>query len=111
LRITISAATPEAATSAARAVAERLEDSASVGKVCWQPLWKSDSAGVEDWIAWQWMNGDPEALRRLSERLGADQVTGTLAEALETLRFSLAPDEIARLAYDPLGLIRVGSAE
>jgi predicted exporter/lauroyl/myristoyl acyltransferase len=105
LIITVSA--PDS--TSAEAVAEQLAAVLSgetnlVGRVLWRPPWidSPDSAG--EFLAWSWLQQDPEATRRLVDRLEPARVATALREAREDMAVSFSPGTLARLSYDPLAL-------
>lgn len=105
LTLTVSAEDETTATLAARQIAEGLRPlSNRVDRVLWQPVWRDDPLHGAGFVAWQWLNQTETETAALESRLDSARLKDTLSEARETLKFSLSPEEIARLAYDPLGL-------
>lgn len=80
------------------------------GGVRWQPPWEEHPEQASELTAAMWFNQPPAQMRELVERFEP----GPLAEHLEALRAQLAisfsPEELARLSYDPLGLLDVPNA-
>ncbi len=112
LTLTLASREPEATALLAQALAEGLRARPTiVGRVHWQPVWREDPDHGAAFVAWQWLNQSPAALRSLEERLAPGQLDAVLAETRSALQFSLSPDELARRAYDPFGFTELPGAE
>ncbi|MBM3823195.1 MAG: hypothetical protein FJ404_09970 [Verrucomicrobia bacterium] len=75
-----------------------------ISAASWRPVWAESPDQWASWIAYGWYNGPPEPLQTLFDRLQSPRLEESLATALNRLRESASPEELARLGYDPLGL-------
>jgi predicted RND superfamily exporter protein/lauroyl/myristoyl acyltransferase len=108
LIVTLKAASPAQAESAARAIVARLRPQSDlVSSVTWEPPWLEHPEQAAELVGYLWLNQPPELFRELARHLAPNQLPDTLAAAREQLATSLSPEEIARLSYDPFGLMRL----
>lgn len=108
LMITLRADDPEIASAAALAVAQSLRAAAGLtGEVHWQAPWREHPGESAEIAAAGWLNSSSEEVRQLAARLDPERLHEELAAQREQLALSLDPGEIARLSYDPLGLLDV----
>ena len=90
LIVTLEAATPEEAESAARALAHVLRAQTNlVTSVTWQPSWMEDPAQAMELLAYLWFNQPSSVFAQLAERLAVTNLTKTLNETLARLATSL----------------------
>ncbi|HWV98415.1 MAG TPA: MMPL family transporter [Candidatus Acidoferrum sp.] len=108
LLITLQAADPEQAETAARDIASHLRSQTDlVAAVTWEPPWLEHPGQAAELIAYLWFNQPPELFRELAKRLAPNTLAQTLTAAREELATTLSPQEMARLSYDPFGLTRL----
>lgn len=103
LLITVKAGTPEEALALAEGIAadlERRED--LVESTRWDTGFRES---IADTFAWAWAQRAPSDLEVLERRLETGRIAQDLAACRERLATTLDPAELARLAYDPLGLL------
>ena len=111
LIITVQASNAENAEAAARIIADTLvKQTTLTSSVAWQPPWLEHPDQVGEFIAYLWLNQPPEIFGRLTNRLSPANLTNVLAGAREQLATSLSPGEVARLSYDPFGLLALPEA-
>jgi predicted exporter len=112
LIVTLSEKDAEHLEEAAQSLAEHLRSHTDlVHRAAWQPAWIESPAAAAELPAFLWLNGPPEHVAALAERLEPDPVTARLEEALAALAGSLDPQEIGMSGYDPLGLLTPGNGE
>jgi len=112
LLITLRTDDPDESARLAESLAVALRGAPGLAtEVHWQAPWREhrgDSAGL---IAAMWLNQPLRDVEQLRARLEPGRVREHLVELREQLAVSLSPDELARLSYDPLGLLDLpGSA-
>lgn len=108
LLITLRADDPEIASAAALAIALGLRaEPGLTGEVHWQAPWREHPGEYAEIAAAGWLNSSPEEVRQLTARLEPGRLRRELEAQREQLALSLDPGEIARLSYDPLGLLEV----
>jgi predicted RND superfamily exporter protein len=90
---------------AAEDLAGRLEAAGAAKRARWAPVWNDDGAGIAELLAYLWMNGDPEEMARLEDRLGPGRVGETLEEALDRVATSFEGLDMVMRAHDPFGLL------
>jgi predicted exporter len=111
LIVTVAAADPEAAETAARRVAETLRaEPRLVAAAHWRPPGWERPAAPAEFLAWLWLNQPPAALRDLAARLAPAALEARLRAVRESLATTLTPAALGRLAYDPLGLTELPEA-
>lgn len=112
LTVTLAAGSATEAAEAARELAVGLrQDTNLVGRVNWQPVWREDPEHGAGFVAWQWLNQDPSQIAMLKLRLAATNLATVLEETRTALQFSMSPEDLARRAYDPLGLADLPGAD
>ncbi len=74
-------------------------------EVHWQAPWREHRGDSAELIAAMWLNQPSADVARLRERLDPPRLRERLTQLREQLAVSLSPDELARLSYDPLGLL------
>ncbi len=79
-------------------------------EIHWQAPWREHPGDSAELVATMWLNQPPGVLAELRNRLEPDRVTARLTQLREQLTVSLSPDELARLSYDPLGLLDLPGA-
>lgn len=105
LLITVKAGTPEEASALAEGIAWDLGRRKDlVESTRWDTGFRES---IADTVAWAWAQRAPMDLEVLEQRLEAGRIAQELAACRERLATTLDPAEIARLAYDPLGLLDV----
>lgn len=102
--ITISA-TPEQAEAAAESLTGHLAAQEGVSSCRWRRDLQENATFVADMAAYLWLNGSPEEFSQLTNRFAQPALTERLREVTERLAVTLSPEEIARLSFDPLGLL------
>ncbi len=103
LIISLRGASAEQVERAAAELSGALQRSSLAAEVIWRnPLRQSDDLGAL--VAYLWFNRAPEELAALNERLHGERLESTLNETLAQIATSLRPDEVSRLAGDPLRL-------
>ena len=111
LIVTVRAADADAATAAARTLAEALRaESNLVASAFWQPPFQEDARAAGPLLAWLWLNQPPGRFAEMAGQLAPDRIDATLRAAREDLATSLSPEVLGRLGYDPLGLTRLSDA-
>lgn len=112
LLIAVEGDDPDQLTDATRALAELIASKRNLaGDIVWQPPWSTDVRASAELVAAMWLNQPPETFREVAERLSGDGLNERLADATAQLAVTFSPDEIARLAHDPLGLLNVPGSE
>ncbi|HAV64816.1 MAG TPA: hypothetical protein DCY13_20915, partial [Verrucomicrobiales bacterium] len=92
----------------AEAIASRLREVPGLtGDVHWQAPWREHPGGMAELAAARWLNQPADVVDELVAQLDPTRVEARLKGRREQLAFSLSPDELARLSYDPLGLLDV----
>lgn len=91
--------------SVAEELSGQLLEAGVTESIRWRPLWQDRDGGMAELIGWLWLNGGPEEVERLSARLSAEEIEGTMQEALERVATSLDGGELMMSAHDPLGLL------
>ena len=84
---------------------ELLEEKGLVADARWQPRWRDDPRGLAELVAWLWLNGDPDELRRLAEGLSPAEVESTLDESIERIATAIDGSEMMLSAHDPFGFL------
>lgn len=108
LLITVKTATPDAAESAARSLAQALRAETNlVSGVAWQPMWMENPAQATELLAFLWLNQPPAVFGEWTNRLAATNLANVLDETRARLATSLSPSEIALNSHDPYGLMRL----
>ncbi len=103
LLITVKARTPEEALALAEGIAADLVRRKDlVESTRWDTGFRES---IADTVAWAWAQRAPSDLEVLERRLETGQIAQELAVCRERLATTLDPAELARLAYDPLGLL------
>lgn len=111
LIVTLRAADADAATAAARTLAEALRaESNLVASAFWQPPFQENARAAGPLLAWLWLNEPPARFAEMAGPLAPDRIDATLRAAREDLATSLSPEVLGRLGYDPLGMTRLPSA-
>lgn len=109
LLITVKARSADAATSLASQIADDLGRRTNlVASTRWDTGFQES---LPEFAAWTWAQAPTERLLQLEKRLAPDRLDPEIAGRLERLATSLDPVEIARLGYDPLGLIEFPGVE
>ena len=108
--ITISG-TAEEAEAAAESLAAFVGEQADVGKCRWQRDLADNAAFVADMTAYLWLNGDTNDFAALTKRLEPEALKERLQSIMERLAVTLSPEEIARLSFDPCGLLEMPAAK
>ncbi len=112
LIVTLSEKDAEHLDESARSLAEHLRSlDALVHRASWQPAWIESPTAAAELPAYLWLNGPPEPVTALAERLEPGPVSARLEEALASLASSLDPAEIGMAGYDPLRLLIPGGGE
>ena len=108
LLITLRAASPDAAETAARQLAKSLrQETRLVAQALWQPPWLERPEDLPEFLAFLWLNQPPAVFAELVLRASPSNFDRLLADARRQLATSLSPSDLAQLAYDPLGLTRL----
>ncbi|MCW1883576.1 MMPL family transporter [Luteolibacter flavescens] len=94
-----------APTKLAESLAAHLEKDGVVKRARWQPQWVADPQGLSELLAYLWLNGDPDDVRALAERLSEEKSQATLDAALEEIATSLSGQDLAMQAHDPFGFL------
>jgi predicted exporter/lauroyl/myristoyl acyltransferase len=105
LIVTVSG--PDAPTTerAAEAVAGALSRPTNLtASVDWRPPWLEHPGELAALVAWLWLRQPPESFQQLAANLSPPRLQASLAEVRDRLGTSLSPQDLGRLAYDPLGL-------
>lgn len=99
------------AESAARSLAERLRAQSNLVRgVVWQPPWMEQPRDAAALVGYLWLNGSPTVFSNLATRLSGTNLIAAFEATRERLATTLSPDELARLPYDPLDLLRPEAA-
>lgn len=105
LIVTIEAGTPEAADTAADAVAAKLGARADLAKrVVERPPWEMNPATFSELLAFLVLNQPQEKIDALLARVAPENAAATLKTTLEKLTESVSPQEVALRSYDPFDL-------
>ncbi len=108
LIVTIEAATPEAADTAADALSEAFGKRPDlVQRAVARAPWEKRPADLSELLAYLVLNQPPEKIRALVASLSSDQADATLQASVEKLGESISPQEVALLSYDPYNLAGV----
>ncbi|MGB0581870.1 MAG: MMPL family transporter [Limisphaerales bacterium] len=108
--ITISSPAEEAA-AAAESLAVYLRSQPEVGDSSWQRNLTNSAAFVSDLTAYLWLHGDPQEFAALMDRFEPGALKDQLQTVTERLAVTFSPEEIARLSFDPCGLLEMSSAK
>ncbi|MFO1458132.1 MAG: MMPL family transporter [Verrucomicrobiota bacterium] len=112
LMITVQGEDPDAVTRAAEAVSIALAARTDLARdVRWRPPWREHPEDAVENLAWLWLQQPPESVRALDRRLQPGPAVVELQTSRERLATSLDPMDLARTAYDPLGVTRIPGAE
>ncbi|MBL9175190.1 MAG: MMPL family transporter [Verrucomicrobiales bacterium] len=112
LMITVQGEDPDRVSRAAEAVASALGGRSDLAReVRWRPPWREHPEDALENLAWLWLQQPPGSVRDLVQRLQPGRLEDGLQSARERLATSLDPMDLAREAYDPLGLTRIPGAE
>lgn len=102
LIVTIDAADPEQAKSAADSIATALQGRSDLVKsAVAEAPWDNNPANLSPFLTFVLLNQPPEKIREMAKRLAPDQAVNTLQETLEELNSSVSPIKVAMLTYDP----------
>lgn len=105
LLITVKARTPEEASALAEGIAKDLGRRKDlVESTRWDTGFQES---ITDTFAWAWAQRPSSDLEALERRLETGRLAQELATRGERLATTLDPAEIARLGYDPLGLLDI----
>jgi len=85
-------------------LADRLRASATL-TVRGAPPWAADPRELVPLAAYALLNQEPEKFHATLEKMSPAGACTQASEAVERLGLSVAPEEMARLAYDPLNLL------
>jgi predicted RND superfamily exporter protein len=111
LIITLKSPEADQAESAALSLTAALRAATNlVAAANWQPPWLENPAQATELVAYLWLNQPPEVFGRLTNRLAETNLPTILQAAREQLATSLSPGDIARLSYDPYGLLNLPEA-
>jgi predicted exporter/lauroyl/myristoyl acyltransferase len=77
-----------------------------VSTATWNAPWTEHPGQAAELLAAMWLNQTPAGLGELASRLAPAGAADTFARAREELATTMSPQEVARLAYDPLGFSR-----
>lgn len=69
------------------------------------PPWAADPRELVPLAAYAILNQEPEKFHTTLEKLSPEGASARASEAVERLGTTVAPEELARLAYDPLNLL------
>ena len=112
LVISLQGLGPEVLEEAAREMARELRRQSNlVAQAVWTPPWMEHPEQMAEFSAYLWLNQPREEVEQLAARLKGTNLPALLEEAKQQLTISLSPDEIARLSYDPFGLLNVPGQE
>lgn len=112
LVISLQGVPPDSLEEAARNLAGELRTRTNlVAQAVWMPPWLEHPEQMAEFSAYLWLNQPPGEIEKLTARLSATNLSVLLEEAKQQLAISLSPDEIARLSYDPFGLLQVPGHE
>lgn len=105
LLVTVEAASATEAAAAAARIAETLRLRTNlVANVDWQPPWVEHPGEMAEILAYLRLQQSPDSFAALEARLDPARLDATLVEARERLATSMSPEELLRVARDPLGL-------
>lgn len=105
LIVTVEAQSPEAAESAADAIAAALAKRPEfVKRSVARPPWEKNPASLAELLAALVLNQPPEKVREVAERMSLEKTAATLQDTLEKLSESVSPQEMAIRGYDPFDL-------
>src|ERR1041384_212183 len=108
LILTVQAPDAEAAEVAARSLAEMFRRQPNeVAEISWQPPWLERPLESAELMASMWLNQPPAVFAGLASRLAPTNLSSVLSAAREQLTTSMSPADIARLSYDPYGLLQL----
>ncbi len=111
LIVTLEAADPAVAETAAQALATRWrEQPRLVADVMWQPPWLEHPEQATELLAHLWLNQPPAHLAELTNRLAPARLGDVLEATRAELATTMSPTDIARLSYDPFGFTRLPDA-
>ena len=108
LILTLRAPEADLAETAARSLAQALRGTTNlVRAVHWQPPWMENPLDSAELLAAIWLNQPPEIFGPLTNRLTPINAAAAAQSARETLATTFSPGDMARLPYDPFGLLRL----
>ena len=84
-----------------------LREAELVGNARWRAMWEEDAAAkTAEWIAWLWLNGEPQETEEWGERFADGALEDALAESLAAV--ATAPEGAAMMmrANDPFGFLQ-----
>lgn len=109
LLVTIRADSAETASRLAEAVASDLRrETQQVSSTRWQMGFQD---ALPETVAWMWSQRSTSDLLQLEERLSSQKVAQAIADQRDRLATTLDPIELARVGYDPLGLLSIPGAQ
>ena len=112
LVISLQGLPPDGLEEAARKLALELRQQTNlVAQAVWTPPWMEHPEQMADFSAYLWLNQPRKEVDTLAARLAGTNLPALLEETKQQLTVSLSPDEIARLSYDPFGLLQVPGQE
>lgn len=77
----------------------------------YQPPWEEDPSQMGELLAYLWVNGPPEAMQGLVERLSGEGGREELLKSLDVLENSMDLADITRVSNDPFHLSRLREDE
>ncbi len=104
LIVTLEGPDSESTARSAESLAQHLRDKTSSG-VRSAPPWAENPGALVDLAAHGLLNRPPERFRETLGKFQPQRVSQSASAAIEALSTTLDPAEIARLGYDPLGLL------
>lgn len=106
LLVVLHAPDANTAETSARSLAEKLRTEPRLAhSVNWQSPWLEHPGQASELVAYLWFNQPPEVFQQLAERLAPTNLDSILLNTRDRLMTTMSPDEIARLGYDPYGLL------
>jgi predicted exporter len=104
LIVMVEAGNASAAGALVDSLADKLRTSATL-TVRDSPPWAADPRELVPLAAYALLNEGPENFRATLEKMSPAGARALASEAVERLGLTVAPEEMARLAYDPLNLL------
>ncbi len=103
--LTVEAEDPAQAKQFAESLASYLEKSDVADRVISSSPLEDNKAALEEFLAYQLLNQEPDQFAEIAKRFDPNYASGILQQSIEELTSSHDFEKVAKLSYDPLGLL------
>lgn len=90
---------------AAESLGMLLEERKLAKRARFRPMWNENPQGIAELLGYLWLNGNPESVRTLTERLSPSRSEETLKESLAKVATSMEGADLVMNAHDPFGFL------